>query len=221
MFRFAITATAWFLWFVLAGSPALTKATTGGNLNITMLGFSSDSEHFLMIALGSDDGAGVARAKIMIVDLATNRCVPGGCQKAQGTWDATRTEPDVIDEVLKKTWQLRQKLQLTPPQGSYYAKGHFENNSTAIYNYYLHKKIRAQLLQKVEENQHKASMQLKVNIGNREKTLDSLDNYRNFALEYQLEDSLFISPDGKGFVFLIKVIYPDGGYDFIVQTMKV
>ena len=63
-------------------------------------------------------------------------------------------------------------------------------------------------------------MQLKVNRGNLEKMLDSLKHYRKSASEYQLEESLLISPDGKGFAFLIKVIYQLVFYDFIVQTVK-
>jgi hypothetical protein len=211
---------------VLAGSPGLTIATTGGDINIAMLGFSSDSKYFVMTALSTADAAGVTSAKIMIINVATNKCVRGGCKRASkrvSEEDAHRTEEDVIEkdvieEVLKKTWLLRRKLQLTPLRG-YWAKGHFDGSSTAVYNY-VHKKIRVHLLQKVNEAQMKASMQLEVSMGNVKKTLDSLNNYRDSALKYQLDDSLFISPNEKCFAFLVKVHYPDGDYDFIVQTVK-
>ncbi|MEN8217787.1 MAG: hypothetical protein ABFS56_15745 [Pseudomonadota bacterium] len=214
MFKFF--TMAWLL-LVLIGSPVLTKATTGGERNIAMLGFSPDSKYFVMVQLGTIDGSGAAIAEIMIVDVATNRCVRGGCQTVSGDGNAPRTEKDVLNEVLKKTWRLRQRLKLTPPHG-YFAQGHIFD-STGVYDY-IHKNIRVHLRQKVNEEQTKASMQLEINMGDSKKTLDSLDNYRDFVLGYRLEDSLFISPNEKCFAFLVKVHYPSGHYDFIVQTVK-
>ena len=218
MFKF-FTTTGFLL--ILMSSPRFATATTGGHLNVTMLGFSPDSKHFVMAVLGTDNGIGAARAKIMIVNVATNRCVHNGCYKARGTVGNLRTEEDVLNEVLRKTWRLRSELQLTPPQG-FWAKGHFdfrENDaSTAVYNH-VHQKIYVRLLQKVKEDEVKASMQLEVSRNNIKKTLDSLENYRDSTLEYKLDESLFISPDGKGFAFLIKVVSLDGWYDFIVQTV--
>jgi len=223
MFKFF--TTVWLSLLIFVGSTGLSIATTGGDLNIAMLGFSSDSKYFVMTVLDNGDAAGVVSAKIMIVNVATNKCVRGGCQKASKRVreeDAFTKqdvfEKDVLDEVLKKTWLLRKKLQLTPPRG-YFAKGHFEGDGAAVYNY-VHKKIRVLMLQKVNEDQMKASMQLEVSMDNFKKTLDSLNNYRSSALEYKLDDSLFISPNERCFAFLVRVNYPDGHYDFIVQTVK-
>jgi predicted secreted protein len=218
---------------LLASFPlTLSSVSADVDWNIDMLGFSADSKYFVLAESVTGDGAGIASAKIIIADVATNKCVRGGCQSASGSENNLRTEQAVLKEVYKKTWRLRKRLKLTPPQTGYLANGPYfpfdETGKNARYSI-NDRRIYVSMQQKAvpgpDEFQKKAAVQITVRafgeMGNDvTKVLDSLNNYRESAQKYQL-GRLYISPDNKRIALLVHVYYRGfEGYDIrtIVQT---
>jgi len=219
---------------VLLASIGLTISPVSAAVdwNLDMLGFSSNSQFFVLAESVVEDGSGIPRAKIIIADVATNHCVQGGCLESRGSDNGGDTEQDALQKIYQQTWPLRQKLGLTPPQTGYLANGPFfgEDDNTAHYSY-NDRKIYVTLLQKTvpgEDDFHqKAAVQITINTSNEtshhvEKVLDSLNNYRENAQKYQL-GRIYVSPDRKSVAILVHVFYRGfEGYDIrtIVQTVQ-
>lgn len=174
--------------------------------NLDMLGFSSDSNSFVIAESVTEAGTNIARASIRVTDVATSQCVQGGCLFASGSEDKLRTERDVLKEVYKKTWKLRNRLKLIPLRGGYRAKGPvFEDGCHLAYYWYDNQKIMVRMQQQTSWPQQ-ASVQLEVTIDSLQKTVDSLNNYREGAKKYQL-GSLFVSPNNRSLAILVYVFY--------------
>ncbi len=204
---------------LLASFPlTLSSVSADVDWNIDMLGFSADSKSFILAESVTGDGSGIASAKIIIADVATNKCVRGGCQSASGSESYLKTEQKVLKEVYKKTWRLRKRLKLTPPQTGYLAKGpYFPYDETCKNARYSadDRRIYVSMQQKAVpgpyEFHKKAAVQITVRafgeMGNDvTKVLDSLNNYREYAQKYQL-GRLYISPDNKRIALLVHVYY--------------
>jgi len=199
--------------------------------NLDMLGFSSNSQFFILAESVVEDGSGIPRAKIIIADVATNQCVQGGCLESTSSPNGD-TEQDALQQIYQKTWTLRKELGLTPPQSGYLANGPFfgEDDNTAHYSY-NDQKIYVTLLQKTvpgeDDFNQKAAIQMTMSTSNEtgqhvKKVLDSLNNYRENAQKYQL-GRLYVSPDRKSVAILVHVFYRGfEGYDIrtIVQSAQ-
>lgn len=215
--RFIIVFALVSFWLVTSSVFA------AGEGNLKMLGFSSDSQFFVLTESVIEDGSGIASAKIIIADVATNKCVSGGCFSREGSEEDT--EQQVLHKIYQKTWKLRKKLKLTPPRTGYQAK-------KLKANYYRHDnlKIYVDMRQKTVpgpyEFHERAAVQLTVSAvgkkGKVTKVLDSLSNYRQDVQKYEL-GRLFVSPDKKSITILVRVFFRGfEGPDIrtIVQTAK-
>ncbi len=192
-------------------SPSVLAAGEG---NIQMLGFSSDSRFFVLAESVIEDGSGIPSAKMMIANIATNQCVRGGCLSLSGSTE-NDTEQEVLNKIYRKTWLLRKKLKLTPPQTGYQAKGpFFDNQRNRVYYTHDNQKIYVSMQQEVVPGPYgfheKAAVQITVNVFDKNnpvtKVLDSTNNYRMDAQSYQL-GRLFVSPDKKSIAILVRVFY--------------
>lgn len=72
-------------------------------------GFSSDGRYYLHLESSRDTGAGIPKSSVQLVEIATSRCVVGGCLatqlgEAQADWSLARTELSLLQQV----WPLRQ-----------------------------------------------------------------------------------------------------------------
>jgi predicted secreted protein len=220
--RFIIALVLVSFWFT-------SSVFAAGEGNLNMLGFSSDSQYFVLIESVIEDGSGIPTAKIIIAEVATNKCVRGGCFSTEGSEEDE--EQQVLSKIYKKTWKLRKKLKLTPPRRGYQAKGPlFDKKRKTNYYVYGNQKIYVKLEEKAVpgpyEFQEKAAVQLTVNaVGKKSKVtkvLDSLKNHRQDAQKYELGD-LFFSPDKNSIAILVRVFYRGfEGADIrtIVQTAK-
>jgi predicted secreted protein len=186
--------------------PSLSEASPFTRWNLDMLGFSANSKYFVIVESVTEAGSGIARAKLMVKNVATNQCVRGGCLFASGSEKNLGTEKMLLRQVYRKTWKIRKNRQLTPPRGGYRAEGpFFEEDCNSAYYLYDNQKIVVRMQQKSSWPQ-KASVQLEVSVGNLKKKLDSLDNYREDAQKYQL-GYLFVSPNKRSLVILVYVFY--------------
>ncbi|MDM8557257.1 DUF2259 domain-containing protein [Candidatus Parabeggiatoa sp. HSG14] len=207
-----------------------TSSFAAGEGKLNMLGFSSDSQFFVLIESVIEDGSGIPTAKIIIADIATNECVRSGCFSKEGS-EEEDDELQVLSKVYQKTWKLRKKLKLTPPRIGYQAKGPlFDKERKTNYYVYDNQKIYVDMQQKTmpgpDEFYEKAAVQLTVSSVSKKdkvkKVLDSLSNYRQGVQKYEL-GNLYVSPDKKSIAILVRVFYLGfEGADIrtIVQTAK-
>jgi predicted secreted protein len=208
---------------ILLASFGLTISQVSATVdwNLDMLGFSSDSKFFILVESITEAGSGIARARIMIIDVASNKCVRGGCVSASGSKKNPRTEKAVLRKVYRKTWKLRRRLRLTPPKLGYKTSGPILYEQCKTVYVYQNQKIHVRMRQNIRPK--KASVQLEVSIGDTTKTLDSLNNYRNYVQKYNLS-RLFLSPNKKSIAILIRIFYrePEGEFEIrtLVQTVK-
>ncbi len=186
--------------------------------NLDMLGFSANSQFFILVESITEDYSDTvdgASARIMIMDVAKNKCLDGGCLSVHGTQDEGKSELPKTEEaqlraVYSKTWRLRKKRKLTPPKIGYTTEGPFfeENNCKTAYYLFQDQQIGVTLQQNIVPYKYarKASVQLEVSREDISKTIDSIENYRDNAQRYQL-GRLFVSPNQKNMAILIHVFY--------------
>jgi len=221
--RFIIALTLINFWLATASVFA------AGEGNLKMLGFSSDSQFFILTESVREDASGIPSAKIIIADVATNQCVDGGCFSKEGAEEDT--EQQVLHKIYQQTWKRRKKLKLTPPKTGYQAKGpRFDKKRKTSYYVHDNLKIYVDMQQKAVpgpyEFYEKAAVQLTVSAvgkkGKVTKVLDSLSNYRQDAQRYEL-GRLFVSRDKKSIAILVRVFFRGfEGPDIrtIVETAK-
>ncbi|MDM8558069.1 hypothetical protein [Candidatus Parabeggiatoa sp. HSG14] len=190
----------------------ITIVSAANNWNLDRVGFSSNSRYFIIVESRTDK-AGIASARMEIVNTKTNECVRGGCQTISGSKGDLKNEEDILNKLYGKTWRLRARLKLTPSRIGDRAKGpFFEEDCNTAYYLYNNQKIHVQMQQDVISLSYyhkKASLQIEVNIGDVTKILDSLENYRDYTQKYRL-NHLLISPNKKRFALLVMVFYGDG-----------
>jgi predicted secreted protein len=80
-------------------------------------GFSADGRYYLHLESSRDTGAGIPKSSVQLVEIATSRCVVGGCLatqlgEAQADWSLARTELALLQQV----WPLRQAAGLSIAQ---------------------------------------------------------------------------------------------------------
>ncbi len=72
-------------------------------------GFSSDGRYYLHLESSRDTGAGIPKSSVQLVEIATSRCVVGGCLatqfgEGQASWSLARTELAILQQI----WLVRQ-----------------------------------------------------------------------------------------------------------------
>ncbi|WP_181357649.1 DUF2259 domain-containing protein [Stenomitos frigidus] len=176
-----------------------------------MAGFSPDGNYFIYLESSRDTGAGVPKSMLQLVDVASNRCVENGCIETRySEKEAEMKTAEAETDLLKQTWKTRQDLNLTPPvagteipilsrsravDGSETVTVRLQNNQPLTLH--LQQKRRAD----------KASMQLGVTYDGQQRSLDSLNNFRDNVLDYSIRQ-VTLSPDGKRVAVLITTTKP-------------
>jgi predicted secreted protein len=186
-----------------------------------MAGFSADGDYFIYLESSRDTGAGIPKSTMQVVALDSNTCVKNGCLKTRyGEPDSDLSLEAAEDSLLKQTWNIRQDLQLTPPAAgdslpvlsrSRTADG-TETMTVRLAN---HQPLQLRLQQKripatqtgQEFTKDRAAMQIEVNYDGQRRSLGSLDQFRDWVLDYSIRD-VKLSPDGKHVVVLVTAMQP-------------
>lgn len=209
-------------------TPAITKSPIAlDSLKPTfrtserMAGFSADGDYFIHLESSRDTGAGIPKSKMQVVALDSNACIQGGCLKTRyGESDSDLSLKVAEDSLLQQTWSIRQDLQLTPPavgeslpvlSRSRTADG-TETMTVRLAN---HQPLQLRLQQKripaqqtgQEFTKDRAAMQIEVNYNGQRRSLGSLDQFRDWVLDYSIRD-VKLSPDGKHIVVLVTAMEP-------------
>lgn len=176
-----------------------------------MAGFSPDSNYFIYLESSRDTGAGVPKSVLQLVDVASNRCVENGCIETRyGEKEAETHTAEAETDLLKQTWKVRQDLNLTPPIAGteipILSRSRAVDGSETV-TIRLHNSQPLQLRLRQKSTQDRASMQLRVNYNGQERSLDSLNNFRDYVLDYSIRQ-VTLSPDGKRVAVLITATKP-------------
>jgi predicted secreted protein len=185
-----------------------------------MAGFSEDGRFYLYLESSRDTGAGIPKSRLQVIDIAANRCVSDGCLETNyGEGDADRTLEEAENSLLQKTSAIRQTLQITSPKlgSSVVMEGQsrLADGTETVTLRMNNRTIPVQLKQQRQRSvsfggtaeRDQAAMQLEVQVANQKKMVDSLENYREWVLDYSIRDA-YLSPDGKYVVLLITATKP-------------
>jgi len=179
-------------------------------------GFSADGRYFLHLESWRDKGAGIPHAAIQIVDTTTNACVANGCVKTRFSEGQANQNIDTAEnDVLQKTQQLRQDLQLTAPvTGSALpelARSRTEDGTeTVTVELPNQQPLRLTLRQKQilssmsggTAPKDQAAMQLDVTYSGQTRSLGSLNQMQDWKVGYSIRE-VQQSADGKRIVVLL------------------
>jgi predicted secreted protein len=183
-----------------------------------MAGFSSNGNYYLYLESSRDTGAGIPKSTLQVIDLSSSTCVENGCVETRyGESDADLNLAEVEQDLLRRTWRLRQELSLTPPSegtalpilsrsrtpdGSETVTVRLPNSDQP-----LQLGLRQQRVAGGTTDKERAAMQLEVIHNGQRRSLDSLDNYRDWVLEYSIRE-VRQAPDGKSIAILITATKP-------------
>ncbi len=187
-----------------------------------LAGFSATGSYFLYLESSRDTGAGIPRSNLQVVDLSTNDCVANGCRLTRyGEQDADRSLADAENDLLQQTQTLRQDLKLTqlaagtvlPIQsrsrsadGTEVITVQAANREQPIQIRLSQKQIASPLRGGTAERD-RAALQLEVTIGGQKRVLGSLDNYRDWVLDYSVRE-VRLAPNGTAIAILITATQP-------------
>jgi len=198
-------------------------AFCGINGEIGSAGFSTDGKHFLL----SDAIGGfplLPEARMFIVDVATNECVPGGCEFVEGEFESEDDEGVLLSRLEKRMSGMRERLGLVPPQGAKrFAPRELADDLVAydLGDGTIEVLLRQDALGEIGD--WKSSLRLEVRAGDTVHELDSLERYRDDVEAYRLGD-LYLSPDGRSVAIIIEMKYeilghaPTSYCRFMVET---
>jgi predicted secreted protein len=175
-----------------------------------MTGFSPDGNYFIYLESSQDTGAGIPKSVLQLVQLDANRCVEDACVETHySEKEAGVKIAEAESELLKQTWKVRQDLNLTPPAAGIdlpiVSRSRAANGSETVTIRLNNRDLQLQLQQK--STQDKASMQLGVRYDGQQRSLDSLNNFRDNVLDYSIRQ-VKVSPDGKRVAVLITAVKP-------------
>ena len=176
-----------------------------------MAGFSPDGNYFIYLESSRDTGAGVPKSALQLVDVASNRCVKNGCIETRyGEKDAAAKTGEAETDLLKQTWKVRQDLNLTPPvEGTDVVilsrSRAVDGSETVTVRLQNSQPLKLHLQQRHAAD--RASMQLGVSYDGQQRSLDSLNNFRDNVLDYSIRQ-VTLSPDGKRVAVLITATKP-------------
>jgi predicted secreted protein len=193
-----------------------------------MAGFSSDSNHYVYLESSRDTGAGIPKASIQIVDVSTSACVETGCVETRYREpDANLSTTDAENDLLRRTWLLRQSLGLTPPvAGTRLAVSSRsrtpDGTETVTVNLDNRQPMRLVLQQRNQSvdapSNSRSAMRLEISYDGKRRSLDSLSNFRPYVLRYSIRD-VYLSPDRKSAVILITTTKPS--FEGVLETTLV
>lgn len=194
-----------------------------------MSGFSADGDHYVFLETSRDTGAGILKAKLQIVNLPKNNCVSTGCIETSNSESQPTATTD--KDLLAKTWKLRTDLGLAPPQAgtrldiisravkpdkTEIVQVQLKNSKETIKLQLRQKNIRS--AQSGYTDKDRASMQLDVTRNGKQRSLDSLDNFRDWVYEYSIKE-VYLSPDGQHVAVLITMTEPT--FEGVLETTLV
>ncbi|MEG3975463.1 DUF2259 domain-containing protein [Microcoleus sp. herbarium8] len=176
-----------------------------------MSGFSADSNYYLYLESSRDTGAGIPKAELQIIRVAANSCIKNGCIETKyGEPDSNKSTNMAENDLLKKSWNNRQTLKLTPPQAgtklNIISRTPGANGSQTV----AVKVNRSKLLQiRLEQRKKNASvgkesaaMRLVINHNGRQRVLGTLNNFQDWVLSYSIRE-VRLSPNGRSVVVLV------------------
>ena len=178
----------------------------GINGTIRRAGFSNDGESFIL----TDTIGGfplLPEASMYVVDVTTNRCVPGGCETVKGEFDSEDDEDAVLNRLEQRTLRVRERLGLVPPSGAERFGPRVIAEDRFAYEV-GDRTIEVRLLQnnRGDTGDRKSSLQLDVRSGDVAVVLDSLDHYRDRVQAYRLGD-LYLSASGASVAIVVEMKY--------------
>jgi predicted secreted protein len=194
-----------------AAKPLPLERTPTFRATPRMAGFSPDGNYFIYLESSRDTGAGVPKSALQLVNIESNRCVDNGCIETRyGEKDARTETAEAETDLLKQTWKVRQELNLTPPVAGtdvpiLSRSRAVDGSETVTIRLSNSTPLKLHLQQK--STQDKASMQLGVTYNGQQRSLDSLNNFRDNVLDYSLRQ-VKLSPDGKRIAVLITTTKP-------------
>lgn len=182
-----------------------------------MAGFSSDSNYYVYLESSRDTGAGIPKATIQVMDVSANVCVTNGCLETRyREANANLSTADAENDLLRRTWELRQALLLTPPIAgtrlTVVSRSRTADGTETV-NFGLEPRqpMRVVLQQRNQRvnnpAESRSAMQLDVTYGGRRRSLDSLNNFRSQVLRYSIRD-VYVSGDRQRAVILITATKP-------------
>jgi predicted secreted protein len=177
-----------------------------------MSGFSPDSNYYVYLESSRNTGSGIPSAELQIVQVTANSCIKNGCIETKyGESDSNKSTKMAEDDLLKKTWNTRQSLNLTPPQSgtklniiSRTAGGN--GSETIAVKVKAAKSLQIRLEQKqknASSGKESAAMRLVVNYNGRQRVLGSLNNFQDWVLSYSIRE-VRLSPNGRNIVVLVE-----------------
>ena len=176
-----------------------------------MAGFSPDGNYFIYLESARDTGAGVPKSMLQLVDVATNRCVENGCVETRyDEKEAQMKTAEAETALLKQTWKVRQDLNLTPPIAGtdvpiLSRSRAVDGSETVTIRLRDSQPLKLHLQQK--RSTDKASMQLGVTYDGQQRSIDSLNHFRDNVVDYSIRQ-VTLSPDGKRVAVLITATKP-------------
>lgn len=177
-----------------------------------MAGFSTDGNYFIYLESSRDTGAGIPKAALQLVNVASNRCVENGCIETRyGEEEAATEIAEAETALLKQTWKVRQDLNLTPPVAGVdlpiLSRARAADGTETVTVKPTDTSPRLQLRLRQTSAQDKAAMQLEVSYDGQQRSLDSLSNFRTNIMDYAIR-KVTLSPDGKRVAVLITTTKP-------------
>jgi predicted secreted protein len=183
-----------------------------------MAGFSPNGNYYVYLESSRDTGAGVPSLSLQVINLDSNACVQDGCvQTDYSEPNANLSLATVERDLLKRTWKLRKDLNLTSPvsgdvvlvrsrsrteDGSETITGSLPKTNTPLQ---LH--LRQKRISDGKASSYRAAMQLEVLYNGQRRSLDSLDNFRDWVLDYSIRE-VKLSPQGDRIVILMTALKP-------------
>lgn len=203
---------------IASATPAL--APPSFQTTARMAGFSTDGGHFIYLESSRDTGAGIPKSRLQVINVSTNRCAANGCLETQfREADAAKQLADAEQSLLQQTWQIRQDLKLTPPATGtpvpIVSRSRTANGTETITARLNNRDLQLQLSQKrVISTIHggtaeraQAAMQIVVSYNGQTRSLGSLNDYRDWVLDYSIRE-LRLSPDGQHLAILLTATRP-------------
>jgi predicted secreted protein len=187
----------------------------------SMAGFSADGHYYVYLESSRDTGAGIPKSTLQVVNVAANTCAPDACIETHfQESDANKSLSEAEKSLLQQTWDTRQQLKLTPPsigtalpivdrdrKTDGMETVTVQLNAQDTLQLHLRQKRIASPLQGGSAERDQAAMQLEVTYKGQSRSLSSLDNYRDWVLDYSIR-SVYLSPDGERIAVLLTALKP-------------
>ncbi|MCL1475343.1 DUF2259 domain-containing protein [Argonema antarcticum] len=197
-----------------------------------MAGFSRDSISYLYLESSRDTGAGIPKAQMQIVNVPSNSCVPNGCIATQyGESESQRSTKMAEDDLLARTRNLRQRLRLLSPNAgtklNIISRSKSPDKSESVVTRLTNGKslqIRLEQRQIKSASQggtaeiERGSMRLLITYNGRQRTIGSLNNFRERVISYSLRE-VYLSPNGRNAIVLLDLTQPT--FEGVLQTTLV